>query len=243
MPTFTFTLRETTAHEISRRTGAFHATSGTMAGAIIDHLGSGRDVVGTMAHVGVGIRFPSYVTVDFHEECPETGALRAQAEARTWQGASSMSRQIPPAGDDPEDPFDAPAHAGALFYVEGARRATAVADALGAIAVVHPTDARTGERALHEGGVVVATLEAMNGDFRMPSGTALAFDPAIPKTMARGRAETRGLILGAVEPSLDERSRFFTALSRPLPNPFPSARKEPVPVDPDPAFDPDDFAF
>lgn len=258
MSTFTFTSREATARDFAARTGAFHATSGTMTGEVIRTLESGRDVVGTMLGFATGSRFPETATIAFHEECPTEGPLRRQCQARAASPRNLIHLASPSriAVHETVDPFDAPVVAGALYYAASARKALAAADVIGAIAIVHPADMRTGEQALREGATVVATLDSMNGDFRIPMGAAFLLDPEIPASMARGRAEARALVCGAVEPSLDDRSRFLAALSRPLPNLgaiaslaaiarssaaaiIPESIPEPAPASP--GYDPSDF--
>ena len=111
-----------------------------------------------------------------------------------------------------------------LIYTSKASRSLQLAEALGALAVIHPGDAKTAEAELFLGGTVVGTFEAFNGDIRYPEGCKLMFAPDCPiGTPGRSLAEARGMVCGCVQPDTEDRVRVVMTLrdlARNAPDPF-----------------------
>ena len=117
MARFIYTLRDLTAHRLARETGAFHATSGASTMEVHRRLEEGQDVVGSMAAFSVGLRLPEGASIEFHEECPTDGPLRAQCEGRR-KALPLQEKGTRPFWTIPEDdPFE-DADPGLLVYVE-----------------------------------------------------------------------------------------------------------------------------
>lgn len=239
MATLIVTQKESTAGRLARHREFFHVTSGTFLSGMISVLGRGGTAVGSIDTLGTLGDLPRFVDVAVHPECDlSQPALRRFlsrfAERRNSEFESNLSRRPLPEGD-------ATFSQAALLYVNSESRAQALADKIGALAVVHPADQTSGARTLAEGHPVVTTLAAMNDDFRIPRGTVVLLDPDIPSGIAKGRAETRAFLCDARVATAPEQEAFLAHLDligagKPLPfgkAPEPArTQKRPAPAAP-----------
>lgn len=183
MTKLTFVLHPETGAALARKTGSAFARTAEAIPGMLAHLEAGRDVVALMRPLSTGYRLPEGTELRFHEDCPTEGALRRQCEARADLRVSPVASQIGKTAN--------------LIYVERASRALALADRIGALAVVHPADLEKVGETLAAGTAVVMPIAMSLEDFRIPRGSGIFFDPSLGSDPRRPRAGIHAMLCGA----------------------------------------------
>lgn len=198
MPRLTFVLnRETGIALAKERSCALAAGPGAIPG-MLAHLDAGRDVVAMMQSAATGFRIPQGTEVEFHPECPESGALRQQCEGRAHRAsAAPLSEKT----------------TGRLVYVDRPRRALSLADRIDAVPVVHPSDLGQLEAILSSGRSVVMPIDLAREDFRIPRGAGIFFAPELEGDHRRARAGIHAMLCGATSVSEADHRQLTSALT------------------------------
>jgi len=195
MPRLTFVLQRETGVSLARERGCALASGPASIPGMIAHLEAGRDVVAMMQSAATGFRIPQGTEVEFHPECPETGALRHQCEGRVHRASAvPLSEKT----------------TGRLIYVDRPRRALSLADRLDALSVVHPSDLGQIEAVLSSGRSVVMPIDLAREDFRIPRGAGIFFAQELEGDPRRARAGIHAMLCGATSVSQEDH-RYLTA--------------------------------